>query len=92
MSADGLQATRTTLSWRRTVASAAACGGLLVHQALTTASGRDAAALLLAGGLGPLALGVASAHRARRQQASPRLVGGTAVAVALVSLLALLAT
>lgn len=91
MSPDGLQATRTALAWRRTVASAAAAAALGVHHALVHTRGWPAALLLI--GVGASTAGIALAAGLRRREAhlTPALSWLTAGAVALAATLGLAA-
>ena len=91
MTADGLQVARTALSWRRTVASAIACGALLVHHAVADSHGWTAAAFLLAAGAGPLGVSAAALVRHRRDMASLRLVVLVSAAVTISIVLAFFA-
>lgn len=91
LAVDGLQASRTTLSWRRTVASAGAAAALVAHRALMCERGWATALLLLAAAIGPLGLGIAANARRHHRLASPRLIGLAAATVALLALLALAA-
>lgn len=89
---DGLQTTRTTLSWRRTVASAGAGAALVAHHAVVRERGWAAALLLLGAAIVPLGLGIAARSRHRRKDNTPQLVRMAAGSVALLALLALAAT
>lgn len=89
---DGLQATRTALSWRRTVASAGALTAIVAHHALTADRDSNAALLVAGTGVGLVALVFAAHQRGRRDHASPRLIRLTSTAVVLAAALALVAT
>lgn len=89
---DGLQATRTALSWRRTVASATACSALLVHHAVVDVHGWGTAMLLIAAAIGPLGLAAAAHARSRREHATPAMVVLTAAVVVLFVALPLAST
>lgn len=86
---DGLQASRTMLSWRRTVASAGAAAGIALHHTLTgVGSQRTTTFLVAAVVASTLTLTVAAGLRTRRlharcDPASPVLVHLTASAVLL---------
>lgn len=88
---DGLQAARTALSWRRTVASAGAAGALLAHHAVVREHGWTATLLLMGVVAGPLGLSMTAWTRHRTPRVTAGLVRLTAGIVALLALLALAA-
>lgn len=96
---DGLQASRTTLSWRRTVASAGAVAGLVLHHLLAGPAGLTVFTTLVVttAGLAALALAASGTARSRSlhcrsSQVSPLLVLLTAGSVAVTAAAALTET
>lgn len=96
---DGLQSSRTTLSWRRTVASAGAVAGIVVHHVLAGGAGLTVltALVVTTAGLAALVLTASVTARTRSlhlrpSQASRMLVLLTAGSVAVTAAAALTET
>ncbi|GAA1958584.1 hypothetical protein GCM10009798_17770 [Nocardioides panacihumi] len=88
---DGLQASRTELSWRRTVASVGATAALVAHHAMVRERAWSSVLLLLGAAVAASGVVIGAHVRRRQEHTSSRLVRLTSAAVGLLAVLALVA-